>query len=113
MKKFKPINTYTKKDIIWYLKTFNNNMKSIWDGACTYKAPNDNHCAVGCFIPHDHKGLDYTGTSTGLLVKHPDLQEYMPLGRDALYQLQGVHDRAKNGSVHADMLDWVERNVEG
>jgi len=123
---FKPINTYTKKDIIWYLKTFNTGKKSYSQKnyQCSYKA-GSNHCAIGCFIPHGHEGMKSAADVNSLLMDFPDLEEKMPLDIEALEELQCIHDFNPNNphmhiayqytrirNVQKRMIQWVEDNVE-
>jgi len=115
MMKFAPINTYTKEDIIWYLETFNTGKRCVSrkTGLCCYKT-RDNHCAVGCFIPHGHKGLGYAGGVFSLLQDYPDLIEKMPLNMAAMRELQEVHDRNhfnKESTLNI-MIQWVKNNVK-
>lgn len=125
--KIKPINGYTKKDIIWYLTTFNDGTQCMdQDGVCAYESSNGNHCAVGCFIPSNHKGMELDGEVKILLEEYPDLEDYMPLEIAALVELQAIHDY-RHGlndtqvlkkykdikNVRERMLAWVEDNIEG
>ena len=123
---YKPINTYTKKDIIWYLKTFNSGKQSYSTAfaGCRYNM-GSNHCAIGCFMPHNHKGMKSPKSVRGLLLDNPDLEELMPLKLYALCELQTIHDYSNSRpsspieekyrdikNAKDRMIQWVIDNVE-
>jgi len=114
MNKYTPINGYTKRDILWYLKTFNDGTKSVnpIGGGAAYK-DGDNHCAVGCFIPHGHAGMQHPSWYGNLMHNYPDLEEYMPLEATAMHELQKVHDNAYFAKdAGPNMRKWVMENVK-
>ena len=79
---------------------------------CAYKDGN-NHCAVGCFIPHGHAGMKSQKDVGHLLANFPDLEKYMPLEFDAMDKLQYIHDKHKSGQdPRINLIKWVEDNVE-
>lgn len=122
---FKLINGYTKKDVIWYLETFNNGTRSYdtKNKVCMYQH-GDNHCAVGCFIPHGHLGMRVDGDADMLLNQLPSLEKYMPLSLEGMMALQKIHDAnvsmlrhfeykySKIKNVKKRMIQWVKDNVE-
>lgn len=123
--KIKPINGYTKKDIIWYLITFNDGTQCMDEvGTYVYENSEGNHCAVGCFIPWNHEGMKLEGNVKTLLQYYPVLKKCMPLEVAAMEELQEIHDYTGFGKktipskyayiddVRERMLAWVEDNVE-
>ena len=110
---YKPINGYTKKEILWYLKTFNNGTKSMVENSdklCAYES-NGNHCAVGCFIPHGHDAMKDSLEVVDLLTTYKSLAKHMPLSKIALMQLQRVHDTSLRNMAGKNMKAWVEKYV--
>ena len=112
MKKFKTINGYTKKQMIRFFKDYNTGKRCILDwGDCLYSDGKGNHCAVGCFIPDDHPGMNFVGGVRHLLWEHPELESVMPLSTEGMLKLQMVHDTCRGNTIEA-MVDWVDENVE-
>lgn len=122
--KYKLQNGFTKKEMIEIIDSYNNGKMSFddGDGVCVYK-DGDNHCAVGCFIPHKHKGMDFHGGVVHLLERYPGLKDIMPLEIDGLRELQMVHDHMfldtdvrlkyrKIKNVKKRMITWINDNVE-
>lgn len=138
IRKFKPINGWTKEGIKKQILERNNGKQAIVNSngtpTCVYETKDNNHCAVGCFIPNGHDGMDYEGNIDDLLREFPNLYRNMPLPETAMYQLQQIHDwihrensfpdcvlkysktrRAKYSrkSVRKRMINWINDHVEG
>ena len=107
-------NDYTKKDMIWYIKTFNDGTHCQDELSCAYESEG-NHCAVGCFIPWEHPAMKEQDTGLYALMRlHPDLLNHMPLSMEGMDVLQEVHDKwtiAQPHTLRKTLLDWVRANV--
>jgi hypothetical protein len=92
--KFKLRKGWTKQKMLKVLLTRNNGKpaQSSDHGVCVYANAEGNHCAVGCFIPDGHPGMELRGTVGDLLASFPTLQKKMPIGLEGLKALQAVHD---------------------
>jgi hypothetical protein len=124
---FQSINNWTKTTIIQHIKDNFKGKASLLneDGSergYTYKTKDGKKCAVGLFIPEDHRNssdffncVDY---SYELLRKFPELNTFMPLDSDALRIFQIKHDEIdiiKNSTVQAQtniLINWIESNVQ-
>jgi len=83
-------------------------------GGCLYLTPDGNKCAVGCFIPDGHEGQSLRGSVHMLLASHRDLEDSMPLHRDALAELQEIHDEGydrNSDDPRPALLRWIDANV--
>lgn len=111
---YKTINGYTKQSMKDRIVLKNNGNRCIdMNGACTYSMDNDtNRCAVGCFIPDGHDGLDSNDFVNTLLVIYKDLSDEMPLSVDGMRMFQGVHDNNMGkDDIHYDLFKWIDENV--
>lgn len=121
---YKPINGWTKKRILEVIKARPFDKPAVDAiGYCVYLTPNGNKCAVGLFIPDDHRAQKaaINATTGDLISIYSALYSYMPLESEAMQRFQEAHDdeasrncnvRPFNGNAKAAMLDWVERNVD-
>jgi hypothetical protein len=116
---YKAINGFTKSEIVQTLK-------DNWSGlsfdrstqSCLYRGPAGAMCGVGCFIPDELYNKNMENKSvTELLNDHKNLEPSMPLPLGALLIIQSIHDASvemeKSDDVTlADMVEWIENNVE-
>lgn len=127
MKKYKPINGFTKQKIIDTIKAKIKGRpsyktdKNTNRGTCLYEDYEGNRCAIGAFIPDGHEALSFIGGVDRLLSSdwYPDLYDYMPLETDALEGLQGVHDmctpnnnKGKEINPVPKLIEWIEKYVK-
>lgn len=112
--KYKPLNGYTKQKIIDTIMERNKGERARRGDACSYKTPEGNHCAVGCFMPDEHPGMELRANVERLIEEYPDLEGTLPLGIEALHELQLIHDIDSQGKdPRPALIKWVEENVEG
>lgn len=113
MYKYKLRNGHTKASMIATLLKYNNGTRALAGTTCLFEARNGNRCAVGCFIPDNHRGLKYEEGAKGLLEAYPDLKSHMPLSSSALLKLQRVHDTEDGStkSLRERMIEWVEKST--
>lgn len=110
------INGWNKHSVMLQITRFNNNTKSgslvndIFN--CQYKDSNHNHCAIGCFIPNDHEGLQCNGDVYILISTFEDLGEKMPFEGDSLTHFQQVHDNSKHHDVWKNIYEFLENHCE-
>jgi len=117
---FKLQNGFTKEKMIEKIVKYNNGQKSGYLNvsgyySCMYSVDNDtNRCAIGCFIPDNHKALNAKNISvSGLLIDYPDLVEKMPLESLGLGIFQTIHDRQRSGVFIQDkLIQWIHDNVK-
>lgn len=110
---YKTINGWTKQSMIAHIKKEFKG-KSVNDGEsfCMYRGPGDRKCAVGMFIPDDKYLQNMEGCS--YISKELDsVRQYMPLDRQGMSRLQDIHDGSRSSRTLQDMLEWIEKNVEG
>lgn len=123
--KYKLRNGYTKKEMIQFIRDYNTGERCHNGFSCVYSDRLGNHCAIGCFIPDDHKGMWFAGEVRDLLKEYPDLQGVMPLSLRGLEKMQEVHDYHSKDSpqpipkkykdidnVRKRLITWIENNVE-
>lgn len=111
---YKPINGWTRAKILRVLKNrkFDEASRCESSGACVYRAENGNRCAIGMFIPNNHKGLGFEGLASELLETFPSLAKRMPLSVKALDKFQESHDSPMNRkNAKQAMISWVKKNV--
>jgi hypothetical protein len=111
---YKLANGWTKEKVIAQVKKFNNGTKAVNDfKLCIYKAKDGNRCAIGCFIPEEHKeALNFQGSVGSLLNRYPNLKPYMPFANlDALEDFQRAHD-CTNLNVHVAVENFLKTYVE-
>ena len=80
---------------------------------CAYRN-GPNRCAVGAFMPDScsDEAFDSLVGAEDLISEHA-LEAFMPLEPEALEDFQDCHDRSvRSESTQADLLDWIDRNVE-
>ena len=107
MKKYTPINGWTKEKIKQQLLLKNNGTRSADGPTCLYITEDNNRCAVGCFIPDSliecFRGVELAAHDLydeGEVDKHTGMQtsewltlmDSLPLKKRALKELQSVHD---------------------
>lgn len=115
-RRYKPINGWTKPEILKALELGNQGISRQGNYSCAYRGLNGNKCPVGVFIPDDVYHASCEGEDVGyLLDRFPGLSVFMPLPLEALTSLQAVHDLANHPHsdfyTKAKLLSWVERNV--
>jgi ADP-dependent phosphofructokinase/glucokinase len=113
---YKCINGWTKAKMIEQIYKKNNGTKATSFGRCVYETPDNNHCAVGCFIPEGHAALQSKDTVQYLLERYPDLQSKMPLSGYHMLMFQIAHDDSYGWNirdVREVLKDWVNENVAG
>lgn len=112
--KFKLANGWTKEKVMEQVKKYNDGTRAITlDGACTYANGNNNRCAIGCFIPDNHKALTLNAGVTYILENFPDLKKYMPFDNaKALNELQSTHDNCFDINVHESIQMFLDTKVE-
>jgi hypothetical protein len=114
---------WTKEKVMQQFKAKNNGTISANDyGTCLYRDGNNNHCAVGAFIPDDeNKALAYIGDVIDLTKRFPHLNEYMPFDIDGLFAMQQIHDNCNksenakyftNGDTYKAMQIFLDKEVE-
>lgn len=107
---------WTKAKIMEKIKKYNNGSKS-WEGNsnCVYQTKTGNRCAIGCFIPDNHPGLNYEGDVLGLLETYPSLKEYMPFDEPgSLRDFQQAHDTAKSSHEIYKVIEyWIDNKIMG
>lgn len=124
MNKYKLVNGWTKETVMAQIKKYNNGRRAeripnpSWPDivVCAYQASNGNRCAVGCFIPDDHKALSGFNGATELVRKYRDLAKLMPFEGRALEAFQESHDsfikNFSNPSVHKVIEAFLNNYVE-
>jgi hypothetical protein len=114
---YKTINGWTKEKMKEQIRKKNNGSRAWEEGkigymsGCRYRTPDNNHCAVGCFIPENHEALQYVGDSNWLLNHYPGLEFDMPLNKEALFTMQQIHDEAIGVNVQEILCKWIDQNV--
>lgn len=115
---YKPINGWTKKEIIRAIKRGNKGAKSnlkryLGDTMRVYRGEDGYKCAVGIFIPDDVYHDSCEGEVVGkLLIDFPGLATFMPLPTSALDQMQNIHDTCSDHDPRPELIEWIEENVE-
>jgi len=122
---YKTINGWTKAKMIEQIKLRNNSTKSMEEsGFCMYRGPNNNACAVGCFIPDElyvprmEKGYP----ARSLVREFINIRDSMPLDPYGLAAMQNIHDynagdtqtryRYPQLNVVERLTAWINENVE-
>lgn len=125
---YRCINGWTKLDMIAHvLSEFKGYAEGLiagqtWAGGskvCVYLTDDGKKCAVGLFIPDDHRGQKFNGDIYELLEEYPELRSHLPLPPGEMKELQKVHD--SNWSLHslrddmtlASIITWIQDNVKG
>lgn len=113
---YKTINGFTKQSMIDVIKKEFKGQAINKLGTCQYLTDEGGKCAVGCFIPHGHKGQLHSGTVSELM-RHFDLSMYMPLENIPMREFQKVHDDGLGSiddiGVQLNILiNWINKNVE-
>jgi len=111
----KLINGWTKEKVMEQVKKYNNGRRAMIGSTCTYLDNEKNRCAVGCFIPDNHKGLYCEAPVKYLLLQHPDLEELMPFDIIGLTFFQKAHDDIRNdygNIVHETIQRFLDTEVE-
>ncbi len=107
---------WTKAKVFKKITAGNNGIPCLdMDGACAYSDGDGNHCAIGCFIPKGHPGMEFEGPVDLLLKHHPDLKKYMPFRIQALAAFQAEHDAMTtefDGNVHSVLLKFLKTKVK-
>ena len=110
--KFEVINGFTIESMKDMIRNRNNDHKCMnYDGSiCIYhNYANDNHCAVGVFIPDEIKLDDPECGSNSLFRTQPELLDYMPLAAEGMHKLQLIHDGSDPGeSIHDRLFSWID-----
>ena len=111
---FQAINGWTKETMKARIHDYNYGTCAVdANGTCCYQTSNGNRCAVGAFIPDDHRSLAHKSGARSLLQNYPDLATNMPLDLDGLIELQHTHDVAANPDRVLELLDaWIDKNVQ-
>ena len=117
MKHYKPINNWTKSKMIKQIENHMLNHKSYGVNvyandviSCLYKAPDNNKCAAGVFIP-DSSYKKYFENSTFSVVYH-ETKKHMPLCRTGMFELQSIHDCCNNNeNPKPHIIKWIQENV--
>lgn len=127
--KYKAINGWTKATMKEQFKKMNNGTKCTnVRGACTYRGPNNNACAVGAFIPDEFYSrslenktprepefildIGYDNLDFGFFDIKPELSMFVPLEPQGLLEMQMVHDTGENSGVHKRVCEWIDKNVK-
>jgi hypothetical protein len=112
---YKPINGWTKKEII---KVISNrpNAQSVSgiSEKCVYRGVGGNMCAVGAFIPDDlyYKSCEEMPAHS-LVNNFTGLRCFMPLDDYAMQALQSLHDCSdSNENINSKLIEWVKENVK-
>jgi hypothetical protein len=118
---FKPINGWTKEEMLDTIKARKFEETAEEGHSCRYLTNDGNKCAVGLFIPNGHPA-QHEIMMVGELLKHyEDLRGIMPLEEMPMEMFQLSHDEERdsaiyfkpfNGNAKAAMIDWVEKYVE-
>lgn len=111
---YKLANGWTKEKVMEQIKKYNRGTKSTNRyGSCVYRSDDGNRCAIGCFIPEDHPGLQTIAGSSWLLEEHPDLKKLMPFTYwKALERFQETHDLATEHGVYSAIESFLNKEVE-
>jgi hypothetical protein len=110
---YKPINGWTKGEIIRAIG-MRKNVKSLGlADTCRYRGQGGAKCAVGVFIPDDEYSDWAEGSGAyALLETFSGLRTYMPLPDHALWRLQRTHDCIScDANINEALIAWVEKNV--
>ena len=94
-------------------------------GFCCYRNPEGAACAIGAFIPDDHKDIaniaqfeggvisvyDYEDKDYALFYQYPDLVNIMPLTDTDCWNLQQMHDKSdwEKETVREFLIECAER----
>lgn len=107
---FKCINGWTKAEMIEVIKN-RPNYKCTYAGTCFYRNGNGGKCAIGAFIPDDlyHPRIE-SQRACGVFDTYSGLS--FPLDGPALNAFQVIHDTTKHNDINAELIKWVEANVE-
>lgn len=119
-KKYKPINGWTKKEILSVIETDFKGKSVDSAGASWYRGPKGRKCPVGLFIPDElyEREMELWAIGTdestdGLLIYcYPEIYNFLPLELEAMDQMQLVHDYSKKSKTKKWLLNWVNLNVE-
>lgn len=106
-------NGWTKETVLAQVQAKNNGTRATSDtGECKYETGTGNRCAIGCFIPAGHRGLDSGGGVVFLLSDYPELREHMPFNQlSDLQRLQSAHDDCGDDeNVHAAIAEFLDRH---
>lgn len=116
---FKLANGWTKDSVMAQVKKYNNGTPAMRDDwSCRYQAADGNRCAIGCFIPDAHIGLNHAGPVEQLLYYYPSLTSCMPFNDvKALIGFQMSHDdcsipKAATRSTHEAIQKFLDEEVE-
>lgn len=123
VKKFKPINGYTRAKIIQAIEDnmMNHPAVNVTESGefncCTYLAADGNKCAVGIFLPAGHLSQKSRENVRGIMMTYPDLATILPLPLAALEKLQNLHDsvahsETPNADPRPKLIAWVKENVK-
>lgn len=111
---YKTQNGWTKEKMKNQIKKYNNGTGSYDEDRISYfyENPKDkNRCAVGCFIPDNHKALSFNSGVQALLETYKDLNKFMPLQN--MESFQSEHDFSRNSdNMHQILFKWIDENVE-
>lgn len=125
MLSYKPINGWSKRKMITYLKKVFKGKSTVFGkstsynpSGCVYFGEAGKRCAVGMFIPLTDKykneigrGPDNNLSVETLLERYPELQNRMPLELDGLFQLQSIHDESKPDETLNSLITWIKDYV--
>ncbi len=117
--KFECQNGWTKEKIISRIREkMLDHPSKLPNGACVYRAPDGNCCAVGTFIEDEDYEPEWDSTTawpSGCPVDEiwGSVEHTMPLNLTAMDLLQNVHDEL---DLHVDprpaLEAWIEEHVE-
>lgn len=115
MRKFKLANGWTKETVMAQIRKYNNGSRSLSEHkheGCEYLSVDGNRCAIGCFIPDNHPGLNNPDFVSLLISKYPELEDFMPFAPQELSRFQSIHDNAPEGRVYEEIEKFLNTEVE-
>ena len=114
---FKTQNGWTKEKMKAHVKLEFKGKSEDGYGNCMYRNSNGKKCAVGMFIPDNkyHVAMDNNacngGTNAIAVINQYNLDDLMPLIKDAMNELQAVHDKSAASETLDKMLEFVDSRV--
>lgn len=115
---YKFSNGWTKQKVMEQIRKYNDGTPAVGNcGNCLYEDNKGNRCAIGCFIPDGHPGLQARESDVvALLIRFPDLQDYLPFSElHVLNDFQVCHDACAfdpNKNVHISIENFLNEKVE-
>ncbi len=118
--KYKPINGWTKQGIVDHItKEFKGKSISLdytnddETVLCLYRNPEGKKCVVGMFIPdNQYNPIMERENVVSIINSFPHIMNFLPLHKEAMRDLQSIHDAENDPVILTKMIDYINVNVQ-